>query len=166
MGGAGEFSRAQLTAHVAPPSPWYVDSGADRQSEYGIRCNVTVTLSTGIDVIEIERIAHAHERWGNRFLHRVYTERELAYCRGKAQRLAGRFASKEATSKVLGVGVRHIRWRDIEILPDQRGKPHVFLHGRAAALADSMGFSGFDVSITHSRTDAVVVVVGWIEKPS
>lgn len=124
---------------------------------------MAVTLSTGIDVIEIERIAHAHARWGDRFLNRVYTERELRYCRGKAQRLAGRFASKEATSKVLGVGVRHIRWRDIEILPDPRGKPHVHLHGGAAAIAESMGFSGFDVSISHSRRDAVVVVVGWIE---
>jgi holo-[acyl-carrier protein] synthase len=124
---------------------------------------VAVTLSTGIDVIEIERIAQAQARWGDRFLNRVYTERELAYCRGKAQRLAGRFASKEATSKALGVGVRHIRWRDIEILPDKRGKPHVYLHGRAASIAESMGFSGFDVSITHSRTDAVVVVVGWME---
>jgi holo-[acyl-carrier protein] synthase len=124
---------------------------------------VTVTLSTGIDVIEIDRIAQARARWGDRFLNRVYTERELAYCRDKAQRLAGRFASKEATSKVLGIGVRHIRWRDIEILPDVRGKPHVHLHGRAATIADRMGFSGFDVSITHSRSDAVVVVVGWIE---
>ncbi len=125
---------------------------------------MNVTLSTGIDVIEIERIAEAHARWGDRFLNRVYTERELAYCRGKAQRLAGRFASKEATSKALGIGVRHIRWRDIEILPNVRGKPQVYLHGRAAAIAESMGFSGFDVSITHSRTDAIVVVVGWMEK--
>lgn len=127
---------------------------------------MTVTLSTGIDVIEIERIEHARDRWGDRFLNRIYTEKELAYCRGKAQRLAGRFASKEATSKVLGIGVRHIRWRDIEILPDSRGKPHVFLHGRAAAIAAHMGFTGFDVSITHSRADAVVVVVGWIETAS
>lgn len=125
---------------------------------------MSVSLSTGIDVIEIERIAQAHARWGDRFLNRVYTERELAYCRGKAQRLAGRFASKEATSKALGIGVRHIRWRDIEILPDVRGKPHVHLHGRAAIIAENMGFSGFDVSITHSRSDAVVVVVGWMEK--
>lgn len=125
---------------------------------------MTVTLSTGIDVIEIERIAQAHVRWGDRFLQRVYTEREVEYCRGRAQRLAGRFASKEATSKALGIGVRHIRWRDIEILPDARGKPHVFLHGRAASIAQSMKFSGFDVSITHSRTDAVAVVVGWMEQ--
>ena len=127
---------------------------------------MTVSLSTGIDVIEIERIAQARNRWGDRFLHRIYTERELAYCRDRPQRLAGRFASKEATSKVLGIGVRHIRWRDIEVLPDRRGKPHVFLHGRAAEIASHMGFSGFDVSITHSRTDAVAVVVGWIEAPA
>ncbi len=124
---------------------------------------MTVTLATGIDIIEIDRIAHAVSRFGDRFLARCYTEREVAYCRGRSQRLAGRFASKEATSKALGIGVRHIRWRDIEILPDARGKPLVYLHGRAAAIAEAMGFTGFDVSITHSRTDAVAVVVGWKE---
>jgi holo-[acyl-carrier protein] synthase len=122
---------------------------------------VTLQLTSGIDVIEIERIAHAVDRWGDRFLHRIYTEREIAYCRGRAQRLAGRFASKEAASKALGVGVRHIRWRDIEVLPDRRGKPHVYLHGRAAEIASHLGLDGFEVSITHSRTDAVAVVIMW-----
>jgi holo-[acyl-carrier protein] synthase len=121
---------------------------------------MTGAVVTGVDVIEIERIARARDRWGDRFLRRIYTEREIAYCRGKAQRLAGRFASKEAASKALGVGVRHIRWRDIEILPDRRGKPQLFLHGRAAAIADAMGLADFDVSITHSRSDAIAVVVG------
>lgn len=122
---------------------------------------MTVKLSTGIDVIEIERIAHAHKRFGERFLHRVYTPAEIDYCRGRAQSLAGRFAAKEAVSKALGIGIRHISWRDIEILPDPRGKPTVHLHGRAAQVAETWGFAGFDVSITHSRTDAVVMVVAW-----
>src|SRR5947209_4566537 len=85
-------------------------------------------ITSGIDVIEIERIEAAVDRWGERFLQRIYTDAEQAYCRGKSRRLAGRFAAKEAASKALGVGVRHIRWRDIEILPDPRGKPTLSLH--------------------------------------
>lgn len=118
-------------------------------------------IATGIDVIEIERIGRAVERFGERFLRRVYTQAELDYCRGRTQSLAGRFAAKEATSKALGIGIRTISWKDIEILPDRRGKPHVLLYGRAAEAARIQGFADFDVSITHSRTDAVVVVVAW-----
>lgn len=122
---------------------------------------MSLGISTGIDVIEIERISHAVERWGDRFLHRVYTEAEIAYCRGRSQSLAGRFAAKEAVSKALGVGIRTLRWVDIEVLPDRRGKPHVYLHGKAANIAASQGLSQFDISITHSRSDAIVVVVAW-----
>jgi holo-[acyl-carrier protein] synthase len=118
-------------------------------------------LTQGIDVIEIERIAGSLNRFGERFLHRVYTDAEIAYCRGRAQSLAGRFAAKEATSKALGTGIRRLRWRDIEILPDPRGKPHIYLHGKAAEIARRQGLEHFEVSITHSRTDAVVVVTAW-----
>ncbi len=118
-------------------------------------------LTTGIDVIEIERIERAVDRWGERFLKRVYTDAEVRYCRGKAQRLAGRFAAKEATSKALGVGIRRLSWRDIEVLPDERGKPTVRLHGRARDVAAHFELDSFEVSITHSRTDAIVVVVAW-----
>lgn len=122
---------------------------------------MSMVITTGIDVIEIERIEHAVNRWGERFLHRVYTDAEITYCRGRSQRLAGRFAAKEAVSKALGVGIRTLRWADIEILPDRRGKPHVHLHGKAAEIAAAQGLSRFDVSITHSRSDAIVVVVAW-----
>jgi holo-[acyl-carrier protein] synthase len=118
-------------------------------------------ITSGIDVIEIDRIESAVQRWGERFLGRIYTEAERVYCRGKPRRLAGRFAAKEAASKALGVGVRYIRWRDIEILPDSRGKPCLTLHGRAAEVAERLGLTGFEVSITHSRTDAIAVVIAW-----
>lgn len=118
-------------------------------------------ITSGIDVIEIERIEAAVNRWGERFLRRIYTDAELAYCRDKTRRLAGRFAAKEAASKALGVGVRYIRWREIEILPDARGKPMLSLSGRAAMVADRLGLSNFEVSITHSRTDAIAVVIAW-----
>lgn len=124
---------------------------------------MTARLSTGIDVIEIERIDHAVRRWGDRFLQRIYTPAELAHCRGRAQSLAGRFAAKEATSKALGVGIRVLRWRDIEVLPDRRGKPTIHLHGRASEVAEARKLTGFDVSITHSRSDAVAMVVAWGE---
>lgn len=124
---------------------------------------MTSRFTSGIDVIEIERIAHALDRWGDRFLHRIYTEREVAYCVGKPRRFAGRFAAKEATSKALGIGIRYIHWRDIEILPDPRGKPQIHLHARASEVARLQGLTGFEVSITHSRTDAVAMVIAWGE---
>lgn len=120
-------------------------------------------IASGIDLIEIERIERAVNRWGDRFVQRVYTDREAAYCRGKAQRLAGRFAAKEAVSKALGVGIRRLRWRDIEILPEPSGKPRVSLHGRAEQIARIQGLVGFEVSITHSRSDAMAFVVAWTD---
>ncbi len=122
---------------------------------------MTLHLTSGIDVIEIDRIEQALERWGGRFLNRIYTEREIAYCRGRAQSLAGRFAAKEATSKALGVGIRRLRWRDIEILPDRMGKPHLHLHGGASDAAQRRQLDRFEVSITHSRTDAIAIVNAW-----
>ncbi|GAC1402881.1 MAG: holo-ACP synthase [Chloroflexota bacterium] len=125
---------------------------------------MTMPFTTGVDIIEIERIERAIQRWGPRFLHRIFTAGELAHCRGRAQSLAGRFAAKEAVSKALGVGIRKLSWRDIEVLPDKRGKPIVHLHGRAAQIAEWQQLHGFDVSITHSRSDAIAMVVAWGER--
>ena len=115
-------------------------------------------LSVGVDIIEIERIAAVLERHGSRFLERIYTEREVAYCRGRVAELAARFAAKEAASKALGTGMRGIRWRDIEVLPDGRGKPLLYLHGAALARAQELGLREFAVSLSHSRDFAVAVV--------
>lgn len=125
---------------------------------------MNLRLCTGIDVIEIERISAAIERWGDRFLRRIYTPGEIAYCRGRTQSLAGRFAAKEATSKALGTGIRRLSWRDIEVLPDRRGKPYLFLQGRAAAVAAAQGLTVFEITITHSRSDAIAMVVAWGEE--
>lgn len=113
----------------------------------------------GVDAAEIPRIAAALERWGQRFLDRVYTPAEQLYCRGKAEKLAGRFAAKEAVSKALGTGIRSLRWRDIEVLPDRRGRPTVYLAGKAAARAEQMGVDWLSVSITHTDTLAIVFVI-------
>src|SRR5690349_2300403 len=111
--------------------------------------------AVGVDVIEIGRVKDSVERFGERFLDRVYTEAEQAYCRGRAAQLAGRFAAKEAISKALGTGIRRIHWRNIEILPDRAGAPRVTLHGPAQARFAALGLEDMQVSISHSRDNAV-----------
>jgi holo-[acyl-carrier protein] synthase len=116
-------------------------------------------VEAGIDAIEIERIKGALDRFGERFLRRVYTEREAERYRNRPAELAARFAAKEAVMKALGTGVRGIRWRDIEIVSNRRGKPIVVLHETAARRAKLLGFTHIGISLTHSRTDAIAMVV-------
>lgn len=110
---------------------------------------------TGIDIVEIPRIRQATERWGERFLRRIYTDAELLLCRNKPQVLAVRFAGKEAVMKLLGTGVRGVCWRDIEILAHPTGKPLVNLHGGALREADHLGLSDIAISLSHSNEYAV-----------
>jgi len=90
----------------------------------------------------------------------VYTPAEQAYCRGRAPQLAGRFAAKEAISKALGTGIRRIHWLNIEILPNRAGAPRVTLHGPAEARFAAMGLTVMEVSISHSRDNAIAMAVG------
>lgn len=115
----------------------------------------------GVDLIEIPRIQRSLDDFGERFLRRVYTERERDRYRDRISELAARFAAKEAISKALGTGIRGIKWREMEILPNRRGKPIVVLHGTAADRAALLGITDFDVSLTHSRSDAMAFVVGY-----
>ena len=116
--------------------------------------------ATGVDIIEIARIEASLAKFGDRFLQRVYTPLEVAYCRGRASELAARFAGKEAVMKALGTGARGIAWREIEILPNHRGKPLVYLHGKAQARAQRIALRGIDISLSHSRELAIAFVVG------
>ena len=116
--------------------------------------------AVGVDVIEIERVEAALARFGERFLRRVYTAEEAAFCRGRVHELAARFAAKEAVMKALGTGAKGVAWREIEVLPNHRGKPLVYLYGRAKARAERIGLGGLDVSMSHSREYAVAFVVG------
>ena len=116
--------------------------------------------AVGVDVIEIERVEAALGRFGERFLRRVYTREEAAFCRGRTHELAARFAAKEAVMKALGTGAKGVAWREIEVLPNHRGKPLVYLYGRAKARAERIGLAGLDVSMSHSRGYAVAFVVG------
>ena len=115
----------------------------------------------GIDIIETARIKGVLDRYPQRFLDRVYTEWEQAYCRRNILHLAGRWAAKEAVSKVLGLGVRGVGWREIEIRRTRMGQPTVTLHGRAEQRARSMGLRDpLSVSISHIKDLAVAVAVG------
>ncbi len=114
----------------------------------------------GVDIIEIERIAATLERFGERFLQRVYTEDEAVYCRGRAAQLAARFAAKEAVMKALGSGTRGVGWREVEVRRKRSGEPEIALHGRAAVRAAELGIGRFAVSLSHSRRYAVASVVG------
>ena len=116
-------------------------------------------LSVGVDICEIPRIEQALSRWGERFLGRVYTPAEVAYCRGRVPELAARFAAKEAISKALGTGIWGISWREMEVLADRRGKPLVTLHGRAVARAEALGLGEWAISLTHSDHAAIAFVV-------
>jgi holo-[acyl-carrier protein] synthase len=116
-------------------------------------------IAVGIDIIEIARIQRTYDDFGERFLNRVFTERERDRYRGRVNELAARFAAKEATSKALGTGIIGIRWREMEVLPNRRGKPVLILHGQAAERARMLGLTDFSVSLTHSRTDAMAFVV-------
>ncbi|MBM3128651.1 MAG: holo-[acyl-carrier-protein] synthase [Chloroflexi bacterium] len=116
-------------------------------------------LSAGVDLIEVKRIEETIARYGNRFLTRVFTARELQSCRGQAQSLAARFAAKEAVSKTLGTGLDGIAWREIEIVADARGKPGVQLIGQAAQRAARMHITHFAISLSHTRAHAIAFVV-------
>jgi holo-[acyl-carrier protein] synthase len=121
-------------------------------------------LGTGIDVIDIERIARSVERYGDHFLARVYTPGEIAYCQRKrrnaAESFAARFAAKEAAAKALGTGIGFgVTWREIEVGREPSGRPLMLLHGRAAEIARTMAVQYSSLSITHTGTQSMALVI-------
>lgn len=121
-------------------------------------------VSQGIDLVQCERIGRLLEDHGDRFLSRIFTAAERAYCMNckmPVVRLSGRFAGKEAILKALGTGWRGgLAWTDMEILPDGMGKPHVLLSGGCADLARSMGIAEVLISITHAGDYAIASAIG------
>ena len=117
-------------------------------------------LVTGVDIIEIDRVERVYAEYGERFLRRIYTAGEIAYCRGRAPQLASRFAAKEAVMKLLGTGVRGVRWRDIEVVRARGQAPAIRLHGTAAARAERIGLTDIALSLSHSRRYAVASAIG------
>jgi holo-[acyl-carrier protein] synthase len=118
------------------------------------------TTELGIDIIKVDRIRATLERFGSRFADRVLTPDEQRYVRDRPETMAGRWAAKEAVSKVLGLGVRGIGWRDIEVERLPTGQPAVRLHGRAAARAEQLGMGRIALSITHESEYAVAIAFG------
>ena len=114
----------------------------------------------GTDIIEIARIRQTIERWGERFLDRVYTKTEQKMYDRRAHSLAACFAGKEAVMKVLGTGARGVAWREIETLHHRSGKPYVHLHSRAQAAADKLGIKEIEISLSHSREYATATAIG------
>jgi holo-[acyl-carrier protein] synthase len=123
------------------------------------------THAVGIDMIEIERVRKVLGKHPERFITRVFTPAEAAFCRGRVPELAARFAAKEAVMKALGTGARSVAWRDIEVLPDRRGKPLVYLYGGAKQRAEVIGLTAIDISLTHLESFAMAAVVCTAERP-
>ena len=117
-------------------------------------------LATGVDLIEIARIEDVIARHGKHYLDRVYTPAELDYCGKRIESLAGRFAAKEAVAKALGSGIGDVSWQEIEVLGDEQNAPMLILRGRAEQRARELGLTVWSLSISHSQSHSVAVVVG------
>jgi holo-[acyl-carrier protein] synthase len=119
-------------------------------------------VGTGIDVIEVPRIARSIERFGDRFLRRVFTDAEIAWCRaraGSAESFAARFAAKEAGAKALGTGIQHgVTWKELEVRRAPGSRPTLHLTGRARAIAGQLGVTHVSLSLTHTAALAVAAV--------
>lgn len=117
-------------------------------------------LRVGADLLPCDRVARARERWGERFLARVLTPREIEDCRGRTESFAVRIAAKEAASKALGVGLMtRVGWRDIEVQRGPQGEPSLLLYGEAARLAEALGLNEWALSLSHAGGQALAVVV-------
>ena len=120
-------------------------------------------VGTGIDIAEVPRIRQSIERFGKRFVERIFTEGEQRYCDSKANRMeryAARFAAKEAAMKALGTGWNHgVRWRDCEVVRMPGGRPTIAFHGRAAEFAAKLGMKNAALSISHTQEQAIAQVI-------
>jgi holo-[acyl-carrier protein] synthase len=120
-------------------------------------------VGTGIDIAEVRRIAESMQRFGDRFLRRVFTEAEIRYCDSKAnraERYAARFAAKEAAMKALGTGwSQGVRWRDLEVTRQPGGRPSLAFHGKAADFAAMLGAKHVALSLSHTSEQAIAQVI-------
>ena len=120
-------------------------------------------IGSGIDLTEIGRIQQSMDRYGKRFLNRVYTPAEQAYClrkRNSAESFAARFAAKEAAAKALGTGISNgVNWLEIEVVREPSGRPNIQFHGRAAEIAQRLGVAHAALSITHTSSLAMASVL-------
>ncbi len=120
-------------------------------------------VGTGIDIAEVPRIRQSIERFGDRFLQRIFTAGEIQYCDSKAnraERYAARFAAKEAAMKALGTGWNHgVRWRDCEVVRLPGGRPSISFHGKAAEFVARLGVKNAALSLSHTADQAIAQVI-------
>ncbi len=116
-------------------------------------------LSSGVDLIEIERVRDALARHGEQFLDRVFTEREVRDCAGRAESLAARFTAKEAVAKALGTGIGTVGWKEIEVVGDENRAPSLRLSGEAERLSRAKGLITWSLSLSHTHSHAIAFVV-------
>jgi holo-[acyl-carrier protein] synthase len=122
-----------------------------------------VILGTGIDIIEVERIAASYEKFGERFLNRILVEGEVQYCLSHKRPgpfLAARFAAKEAVSKAFGTGIgAQLSWQDIEVKRKESGEPYVVMHGKGAGLMKERGARVVHLTISHTEKHATAMAI-------
>ena len=118
-----------------------------------------MSVSVGVDIVEIERIKKAVSVYNDVFLTRVYTNMELDYCKNMPSRLAARFAAKEAVMKVLGIGALGMNWREIEVISTENGPPEIQLYGKIKDKASVIGITGLSLSLSHEKKYAVACVI-------
>ena len=124
----------------------------------------SINLKIGTDICQINRIKAVYKKYGKHFLNRVLTTNEIKYVISRKKNLinhlSGRFAAKEAVSKMLGTGLRDVYFKEIEILRELSGAPKIVLHKRAKLRAKKLGLINFEISISHEKNFAIAVVVG------
>jgi holo-[acyl-carrier-protein] synthase len=122
-------------------------------------------FKVGSDICSIKRVEDVYSRYGEKFLDRILTAAEKAYALSRPKdflaRVAGRFAAKEATSKVLGTGFSGVGWKDIEVVRMSTGEPTIKLHGRAIAVAERRGLKNFELTMSHEKEYAIAFVLGY-----
>lgn len=117
-------------------------------------------IRCGVDALENQRVAEGIERFGERFLNRFFTEGERFDCQDQPHRLAARIAAKEAVSKALGTGIGDVKWVEIEIrVNNPQKRPTLILHGDALALAQALGLTQWDVSLSHTASLSIAMVM-------
>jgi holo-[acyl-carrier protein] synthase len=120
-------------------------------------------VGTGIDIAEVPRIRQSIERFGDRFLRRIFTPGEIRYCDSKLNRMeryAARFAAKEAAMKALGTGWNHgVRWQDCEVVREPSGRPTIKFHGKASEFAAKLGVKNAALSLSHTQEQAIAQVI-------
>jgi holo-[acyl-carrier protein] synthase len=122
-------------------------------------------VRAGVDRVELDEFRRTVEVAGNAFVERICTPAEIAHCAGRVDRLATRFAAKEAVSKMLGTGKRGLSWDEIEVMTSAHGEPHLVLHDRARDRADTLGVTSIGISMTHTTVAAEAFVVALCTVP-